>query len=801
MSITKGTIHQGEFLESPIGRRITDTDGSPVSGCRIDPSQAYAGIPELLRKVINDGDKEAWKEIVQKIDYIYTNLDKAFAALEKETDLAKRVQSEIASGKRLFFKPNLVGPIVIHPDTHGEDLGAPICTDWSVIAALMRWFHDNLNITYHQMVLGEASTSASLYAQLYSKRSGKKITPEGIFEGRTDDFYGGWAFYFVRKYLSTHHSPTHTDDPMKGYEESVSGTYLPPGKAGDRLMVYDLNNLTDSSRGRTVTVPGGANYREITLHKVIIGGDPKDPGDISDYPGSVLVNVPKLKIHAQDLITNTIKNLGIGLYPTQCHARKNTGEYEWEYAMPSSSIPSFKGKLPHMPWVVEVNPETNLPVKNPDGTYKATKTAGMPGTQADVIRAVQAQDVFMIHVSDAIDMINLNHNAEGIAVRIPEGYIWISPDCVALDLLCARYCFKTLPMAEAVPLKEKNRWITEFVRHVPVAQVQGSNIVTVEGLDSPLFRYNLFRYAEERGVGQQRYHVIGWDNVTGSSLASLDGHLGHVNGTAFTELMTRTMYHNPSCMLWDMQKTLLSYAQATDTVTGSSAYRMFMNGFDENRDGIIDYDENGTKGFWTTGFGLLSQALEIQVNDEEFGLLRGNFYRTANYMLKNTHRDWNVGGHDFAHEYMLMWIATLAYDMSKAEIISPDPFVQEMNWGKGMWPSWQYAEWKEITGLIFASESPDTIALDSLYGWVFQYADKTGNNAAYTGSTSQTKNDPAGIGKYFQDVSQGKKPLGFTLYVPRGYGTLKTVTIPNVAETDDPSKIFTAHFTRGTEIW
>ncbi len=34
----------------------------------------------------------------------------------------------------------------------------------------------------------------------------------------------------------------------------------------------------------------------------------------------------------------------------------------------------------------------------------------MPGTQADVIRAVQNQQVFMLHVSDAIDTINLNHN-------------------------------------------------------------------------------------------------------------------------------------------------------------------------------------------------------------------------------------------------------------------------------------------------------------------------------------------------------------------------------------------------------
>jgi len=58
-------------------------------------------------------------------------------------------------------------------------------------------------------------------------------------------------------------------------------------------------------------VPEGANFKEITLHKVIIGGDPADAEDLHNYPGCVLINVPKHKIHAQDLLTNAIKNLGI----------------------------------------------------------------------------------------------------------------------------------------------------------------------------------------------------------------------------------------------------------------------------------------------------------------------------------------------------------------------------------------------------------------------------------------------------------------------------------------------------------
>ena len=146
----------------------------------------------------------------------------------------------------------------------------------------------------------------------------------------------------------------------------------------------------------------------------------------------------------------------------------------------------------------------------------------------------------MVHVSDAIDMVNISHNPDGKAVRIPEGFVWSSLDCVALDFFCARYCFKTIPMAEALKLKEENGWPTEFVHQVPLAQLEGNNIITVDGIDSPLFRYNLYRYAEKRGVGQQKYYVIGWDSLTESPLVSLNGHLGRVENSNFYELITKT---------------------------------------------------------------------------------------------------------------------------------------------------------------------------------------------------------------------------------------------------------------------
>ncbi|WP_269851782.1 hypothetical protein [Methanosarcina horonobensis] len=152
-------------------------------------------------------------------------------------------------------------------------------------------------------------------------------------------------------------------------------------------------------------------------------------------------------------------------------------------------------------------------------------------------------------------------------------------------------------------------------------------------------------------------------------------------------------------------------------------------------------------------------------------------------------------------EYALVMIATQAFDMSRSEEGGEDPFIPGMKWGKGMWPSWQLATYIQLTNGIYGSQSPDSINFQSLYGTAFQYADKTRNGGAYTGSTDQLTSNPSSIKNYLQAVSDGADPLNFTLYVPAGYGKLKAHRIPNVEETDDPRKVFTAHFGSGVEVW
>jgi len=256
---------RGTVVDSPLGQLSIDVEGSPVAAVRMDPAQAYVGVPGLLRSVINEDDAETWETIKGKIDYMYTNLDHTLGRLNEETGFGEKVRSEIKEGKKLLFKPNLVSPACIDPETHSEAPADTACTPWPFIAALMRWFHDKLDISYHEMSLGEAASLTSVVAGFFSLsyNGSRPITTEAVIEGRSGSFYGGWGFYFVRKYLSETHAKSHSDNPMSGYEESVGGNYLTPGRAGDKLMVYDLNRLCDDrSKAREVVVPDGANFRK-----------------------------------------------------------------------------------------------------------------------------------------------------------------------------------------------------------------------------------------------------------------------------------------------------------------------------------------------------------------------------------------------------------------------------------------------------------------------------------------------------------------------------------------------------------
>ena len=61
---------------------------------------------------------------------------------------------------------------------------------------------------------------------------------------------------------------------------------------------------------------------------------------------------------------------------------------------------------------------------------------------------------------------------------------------------------------------------------------------------------------------------------------------------------------------------------------------------------------------------------------------------------------------------------------------------------------------------------------------------------------------PDSLSKYLADIAESKRqPLDFVLYVPPGLGKFNGQNMPNIEETDNPKKIFTASFMGGKEKW
>jgi len=550
-------------------------------------------------------------------------------------------------------------------------------------------------------------------------------------------------------------------------------------------------------------VAGGINFPAITLHKVVVGGDPDNEQDCKDWPGCVLVNVPRLKIHQVELITSAIKNLGVGLYPMEANGSTEPGKIKWLYAVPDRPIPTLKTRVPHNRWVSESDDETGMPLRDNDGNVIFHRTGGMEASMADVIEAVRGQGIMMLHVVDAIEVLNLFHATPGY-VRIPEGFILAGTDPVALDVLSARYLFSMLPVNEARKVRKDYNLPSDVIQRVPLPYSDGNNILTGEGYDSPFSRYTAFQHCEERGLGCQEYHVVGRDEWHGGSLASIEGHLGRVEDGVFSELLTDTMYWSKHKPFWDLQATCLGYLEANDGLTGSRFKNLVLEALDENGDGVIDYSEKGK------GSGLFfvphsARLMATGLSQEQ--LLRIRFLMGA-IPLRFLKQDWNTEGYDFGQRLLALGSLVLAFGMSQSPEDKQDPFFTDMTWGKGKWPSVQYAIYRQLCTRIYGPMFP--VRYDLLmtpYGLAFRYADLKWNGSKYTGDAMLNFGlgvmDAADniIEKYHADITGGCRPLPFSIYVPPMFGSTDNGPIPNVVETEDPNLLFTASFNGGEEAW
>jgi len=788
---------KGKMIQTALGDGVIDKDGAAVAVARMDVKKSYKGTGPLLQRVIRDADEAAWHDIRAKIDYTYENVAAALNALEAETRFLAPLRERLGLGQKLLFKPNLVSTENIDPYSYGSSPASTGNTEWAFVAAVMRWFHDQAGISYYRMCLGEAATALSSVAAHYRhiKTAGRPVTTEAVIEGRSDDFYGGWGFCFARRYLAEVSDRSLGDDAMQGLEESMAGLYLPPGRVMDKLMVYDLNRICDNpAKGREIPVPGGENFDALILHKVIIGGDPADAADRSDYPGCVLVNLPRFKVHAQALFTNIIKNLGIGLYPME--VSRSCG-CAWEYATPHRKIPGMKGAIPHQVWVPEMDSATCLPKRGADGTYLVKKTGGLTGTMIDIIAAVAHQDIFMMHIVDAVEGINRDHQGQGLGVREPEGLVVAGLDPVAADLFCARYMFSNVGLKEAEESGLDDGMGGHFPQAVPVPRYDGRAIITEKGYDSPLRRDVCFARAEQRGLGKRSYHVVGRDGITGHPLASFRGRLGSVEGSRFNEIFTAALYADTYKMPWDLQQTFFGYMDAVDTLEGTSRKQGFLEAFDETGDGTVTYEEYGKKGLYgpTNILGGLNMSMKGDADESE--PFRG-FYALLSNVIRCSNPEWNPGGHDFTREQVYGLVTVVAQIMSQSPKEAEDPFFAGLLWGKGKWPSYALAFDRYIKQVLYGWKYPARIGISSLYGSACAFADHRQNGRQLLGSVRGVP-DPEAAQKYVEAVREGRmKPLDFTFYTLPGYGGSQ---LPNVVESSDPAKVLTVIFEGGAQRW
>ena len=158
---------RSELIHSAIGEGPLDGNGAAVAVARLDVGKSYKGSDLLLRNFLRDDDQEAWKAITEKIDYTYKALDGAMSALEEETQFLSAISQRLQQGQKLLFKPNLVSTENIDPYTYGPMAGSSGNTEWLMVAAVMRWFHDRAGFSYYRMCLGEAATALSSVAALY----------------------------------------------------------------------------------------------------------------------------------------------------------------------------------------------------------------------------------------------------------------------------------------------------------------------------------------------------------------------------------------------------------------------------------------------------------------------------------------------------------------------------------------------------------------------------------------------------------------------------------------------------------
>jgi hypothetical protein len=247
-------------------------------------------------------------------------------------------------------------------------------------------------------------------------------------------------------------------------------------------------------------------------------------------------------------------------------------------------------------------------------------------------------------------------------------------------------------------------------------------------------------------------------------LVSRDGHFGRIERGEFVEIMTDALYFHQMNPLWDLQPTVLSYARATDQLSGSNYHDEFM-ALDEDGNGIIDDREFGRNGMWDCVLGVFGVGYALIGKG---AINHGTFFMYSR-LLKSAHPGWNVENADSGRVFMNSMAVSAAFRMAGGAE-SGDPFFG-IPYGIGAdgslkWPSLQFARYGLEMTLIY----------DRLYESATAHAAATGQGFTFYVPDSVPYFPVPGIG-----------------YNPYGLG--------NVVEIDDPAKVWSVEFTDGEEVW
>ena len=134
----------------------------------------------------------------------------------------------------------------------------------------------------------------------------------------------------------------------------------------------------------------------------------------------------------------------------------------------------------------------------------------------------------------------------------------------------------------------------------------------------------------------------------------------------------------------------------------------------------VSYEEMGKKG--EVGFLLHSFGATVSNIEKMTASLKGTFL-FASRQIKYSDPSLNAGGKDFLKIFRYSAKCLMAFQMSMLEVESVDPFMPNLVWGKGKWPSFHLSSYAAMGFALYGAEFPNRVAFPCLFYAALRYAD------------------------------------------------------------------------------